>query len=264
MEGFPFPLQKRFEKIATPQETTYPPPVKEILLSSMFGACAALPLLVGAWVALSWKFPDWAVGTVSAFGAGALISAIAYELAQDASEHADAGILAAALAARAVTYFAGSRFLQSRGKAGGKSSRGLALLMGAALDGIPESFILGISVIAGAGISLPFLVAVVVSNFPEGMASAAELKGNPNYTAKHILGMWAVVVCLSAVAAAVGAFTGVRFPQVGPISQAFAAGALLTMLIDDLIPESRERAGLGAGLAATLGFAVAFALHQLG
>lgn len=238
--------------------------MKEILFSSLLGAGAALPLLVGAWIALRWKAPDWVVGYVSAFGAGALISAIAYELVQDASEHADAGILAGALAAGAVTYFAGSRFLQSRGKAGGKSARGLALLMGAALDGIPEAFILGTSVIAGAGISFPFLVAVVVSNFPEGMASGAELKGNPNYTMKHILGMWAIVVCLSAVAAALGAFAGERFSQGRPLSQAFAAGALLTMLTDDLIPESRERAGLGAGLAATLGFAVAFALHQLG
>lgn len=238
--------------------------MNDILYSALLGACAALPLLVGAWIALKWKSPDWVVGYVSSFGAGALISAIAYELVQDASEHADAGILASALAAGAVTYFAGSRFLQNRAKAGGKSSRGLALLMGAALDGIPESFMLGISVIAGAGISLPFLVAVVVSNFPEGMASGAELKGNPKYTARHILGMWAIVVCLSAVAAAAGAFTGDRFPQGGPISQAFAAGALLTMLTDDLIPESRERAGLGAGLVVTLGFAVAFALHQLG
>ena len=136
--------------------------MKEILFSSLLGAGAALPLLVGAWIALRWKAPDWVVGYVSAFGAGALISAIAYELVQDASEHADAGILAGALAAGAVTYFAGSRFLQSRGKAGGKSARGLALLMGAALDGIPEAFILGTSVIAGAGISFPFLVAVVV------------------------------------------------------------------------------------------------------
>lgn len=238
--------------------------MKDILFSSLLGACAALPLLVGAWIALRWKAPGWVVGYVSAFGAGALISAIAYELVQDASEHADAGILAAALAAGAITYFSGSRFLQSRAKAVGKSTRGLALLMGATLDGIPESFMLGISVIAGGGISLPFLVAVVVSNFPEGMASGAELKGDPKYTAKHILGMWVIVVCLSAVAAGVGAFTGHRFPQGGPISQAFAAGALLTMLTDDLIPESREKAGLEAGLAATLGFAVAFALHQLG
>ncbi len=236
--------------------------MEKILFSSLIGACAALPLLVGAWIALKWKAPGWVVGFVSAFGAGALISAIAYELVQDASENADAAILGAALAAGAVTYFMGSRFLQSRSKPGG--TRGLALLMGAALDGIPESFMLGISIVAGKGVSIPFIVAVIVSNFPEGMASAAELKGDPKYTTKHILGMWVIVICLSAAAAALGAFTGTSFPQGGPISQAFAAGALLTMLTDDLIPESREKAGLSAGLAATLGFAVAFALHQLG
>lgn len=156
----------------------------------------------------------------------------------------------------------GSCILKDRAKAGG--IRGLALLMGAALDGIPESFMLGISIVMGKGISIPLIVAVIVSNFPEGMASAAELKGNSKYTPKHILGMWAAVICLSGAAAALGSFTGDRFPQGGSISQAFAAGALLTMLTDDLIPESREKAGLTAGLAATLGFAVAFALHQLG
>lgn len=238
--------------------------MKDIAFSSLIGACAALPLLVGAWIALKWKAPGWVVGYVSAFGAGALISAIAFELVQDASEHADAAILGAALAAGAVTYFTGSHFLQSRAKPGGNATRGLALLMGAALDGIPESFMLGISVVTGMGISVPFVVAVIVSNFPEGMASAAELKDDPAYTPVHILGMWAIVIGLSAGAAALGAFTGASFPQGGPISQAFAAGALLTMLTDDLIPESREKAGIAAGLAATLGFAVAFALHQLG
>jgi len=237
--------------------------MKDIAFSSFVGACSALPLLVGAWIALKWKAPGWVVGYVSAFGAGALISAIAFELVLDASENADAAILGVALAAGAITYFMGSRFLQSRDKPGGKGTRGLALLMGAALDGIPESFLIGISIVMGKGVSIPFIVAVIVSNFPEGMASAAELKGDPKYTPKHILGMWVVVIALSAGAAALGAFAGVSFPQGGPISQAFAAGALLTMLTDDLIPESRERAGLGAGLAATLGFAVAFALHQL-
>jgi len=99
----------------------------------------ALPLLVGAWIALKWKVPGRVVGFVSAFGAGALISAIAFELVLDASEHADSAIPGVALAAGAVTCFMGSRFLQSRAKPGGESARGLALLIGAALDGIPDS-----------------------------------------------------------------------------------------------------------------------------
>jgi ZIP family zinc transporter len=76
--------------------------------------------------------------------------------------------------------------------------------------------------------------------------------------------MWAIVVCISALASGLGAFVGTLVTITGAAAQAFAAGALLTMITDDLIPEARELAGLGAGLAAVLGFAVAFALHQAG
>jgi ZIP family zinc transporter len=136
--------------------------------------------------------------------------------------------------------------------------------MGATLDGIPESFILGISVASGGGISIPFLVAVIVSNLPEGMASAAELGGDSGFTNRRILGMWAIVVGVSALAAALGAVVMGFGTATGAAAEAFAAGALLTMLTDDLIPVARERGGIGAGLAAVFGFAVAFALHELG
>ena len=137
------------------------------------------------------------------------------------------------------------------------------MLMGALLDGIPEAFILGIAIAAGGGLSLPFFMAVVVSNLPEGMASATALKEDPRYTAGRILRMWGLVMCVSAGVAGFGGFVGTLRTMTGATAQAFAAGALLTMLIDDLIPEARERGGLGAGLAAVFGFAVAFALHKL-
>jgi ZIP family zinc transporter len=238
--------------------------MSNVVLAMLIGAFSALPLVIGAWIALKRSPSNLVVGFVSAFGAGALISAIAFDLVLDASEHGSPGTLGAALAVGAISYFLGSEYLDRRSKVGGTGVRGLSLLLGATLDGIPESFILGISVAAGAGAGLPFLVAVFVSNLPEGMASAAELKADPNYTARHILGMWVLVVCLSAVATGAGAYAGTQLTTVGPLSQAFAAGALLTMLTDDLIPEARDRAGIGTGLAAVFGFSVAFALHQLG
>ncbi len=230
----------------------------------LIGALAALPLLIGAWIALSRHPSGRVVGLIAAFGAGALISAVSFELVLDAVDNGDPLTLSIALAAGALTYFAGSEYLERRSKSATGGSRGLALLMGATLDGIPESFILGISVAAGAGVSVPFLVAVAVSNLPEGMASAADLGGESGFSERRILSMWAVVVAVSAVAAFVGARVGSMGAQTGAAAQAFAAGALLTMLTDDLIPEARERAGLGAGLAAVLGFALAFALHRLG
>ncbi|MBO9715456.1 MAG: hypothetical protein J7507_01245 [Pseudoxanthomonas sp.] len=238
--------------------------MSQVMSGALTGAVAALPLVLGAWIALGLKPSTRLVGLVSGFGAGALISAVAFELVLDASGKNTPVILAAALAVGAVAYFAGSEYLDRRSRAGSTGNRGLALLMGATLDGIPESLILGISIAAGAGVSLPFLVAVVVSNLPEGMASAAVLGKEAGYPARRILGMWAVVVAISAVAAGLGTFVGTRVATIGPVAQAFAAGALLVMITDDLIPEAREYGGLGAGLAAVLGFAVAFGLDRAG
>ena len=230
----------------------------------LIGVVSALPLVFGAWFALKRHPSDLIVGLISAFGAGALISAVAFELVLEASGKNSPAILATALASGAIVYFLGSKYLERRNKTGSTSNRGLALLMGATLDAIPESLILGISIAAGIGVSLPFLVAVIVSNLPEGMTSAAVLGKDPNYSTPRILGMWCIVLCISAVAAGLGAFLGTQVTMTGAIAQAFAAGALLTMLTDDLIPEARERAGFGAGLAAVIGFAVAFALHRAG
>ena len=235
-----------------------------MLRAVLIGAVSAAPLVLGAWIALKRHPSNRVVGLISAFGAGALISAVAFELVLEASGKKSPAVLAAALAFGAIVYFLGSKYLDRRNKRGSASSRGLALLMGATLDGIPESLILGISIAAGGAVSLPFLVAVVVSNLPEGMASAAVLGKDPNYPSRRVLGMWVIVMGISAVAAALGSFLGTLVTITGAVAQAFAAGALLTMITDDLIPEAREFAGLEAGLAAVIGFAVAFALHRAG
>lgn len=235
-----------------------------IVSAALVGVVAGLPLLVGAWLALRWDLRARVVGLIAAFGAGALISAVTFELVLDAVDDGDPVLLALSLAAGALVYFAGSEYLERRSTSGSSSSRGLALLMGATLDGVPESFILGISITAGAGVSVPFLVAVIASNLPEGMASAAELRDDPEFPERRILAMWTVVIVASAVSAALGALVGGGSASTGAAAQAFAAGALLTMLTDDLVPEAREKGGLGAGLAAVVGFAFAFALHELG
>jgi ZIP family zinc transporter len=235
-----------------------------MLYAVLIGAISALPLVLGAWIALKRRPSDQVVGLTSAFGAGALISAISFDLVLDASGKQGPAVLAIALGSGAVAYFLGSKYLDRRSKGGSASSRGLALLMGATLDGIPESFILGLSIAAGGGFSLPFLVAVVVSNLPEGMASAAVLAKDPDYPTRRILGMWLVVICISALVAGLASIVGTVVTISGAMAQAFAAGALLTMITDDLIPEARELGGLAAGLAGVLGFAVAFALHQAG
>jgi ZIP family zinc transporter len=237
-----------------------------LVQAALLGTLASLPLIVGAVLAMKYQLPSRTVGIVAAFGAGALISAVSFDLVLEASAEGRPWILAIGLAAGALAYWFGNGVLRRRGAgSGGSSSRGLALLLGAVLDGIPESFILGLTVASGAGVSLPFLVAVAVSNFPEGMSSAAALKGDPDFPPRKLLRMWAIVIAVCACFAGLGGWLGADAPPgVSVIAQAFAAGGLLTMVTDDMIPEADEKAGPVAGLALVLGFAVAFALHQLG
>jgi ZIP family zinc transporter len=137
--------------------------------------------------------------------------------------------------------------------------------LGAVLDGIPESFILGLSVAAGAGVSVPFLIAVAVSNLPEGITSTASLKSDPTFSSRKLVALWSIVVVVSATVAGVGGWMGNSLPvEVTVLAQSFAAGALLTMLTDDLIPDADQDVGSVAGLAVATGFAVAFGLYQLG
>jgi ZIP family zinc transporter len=232
--------------------------------SALLGALAALPLLFGAWFALRRHPDERTVGRVAAFGAGALISAVSFELVLDSVDAAPAIELAAALAAGAITYYVGDRMLSRSGDSQDPATRGRALMLGATLDGVPESFILGLSTTAGGGVSLAFFVAVVVSNLPEGMTSAAELGHEGGVQKNRILLRWLGVIGVSAIAAGAGAMIAGLNGRTGAIAQGFAAGALLTMLADDLIPEARADAGIGAGLFTVLGFAVAFALHEMG
>jgi ZIP family zinc transporter len=236
------------------------------LQAALWGVAAAIPLLIGAAIAARFDVSARVVGLISAFGAGALISAVSFELTLDAAEAELPAVAAVGLASGAIVYWAGKRLLAQRSSdSGGGSSRGLSLLMGATLDGIPESFILGLSVATGGGVSIPFLVAVAISNFPEGMASAAELRDDPDFDTRRLLLMWTGVVGVSAVFAGLGGWLGSdASTEVTVIANAFAAGALLTMVTVDLVPEADENAGSAAGLGAVLGFAVAFALHQLG
>ena len=239
--------------------------MSEWMQAALWGVVAGLPLLIGAAIAARYDVSSRIVGLISAFGAGALIAAISFELALDAAELEMHVTAAVSFAAGAIVYWFGKRLLARRSESSGGSSRGLSLLMGAILDGIPESFILGLSVVTGGGVSIPFLVAVGISNFPEGMASAAELKDDPNFGTRRLLLMWTAVVGVCAVSAAIGGWLGADASErVSVIANAFAAGSLLTMVTVDLIPEADENAGSAAGLGAVLGFAVAFALHQLG
>jgi ZIP family zinc transporter len=221
-----------------------------------WGVVAASSLVLGALLGLARQWPDRLIGLVLAFGAGALISAVSFELFEDGIAVGGAAAVGIGLAAGALTYFALSRIVEAKLGGGG----GPSLALGAFLDGIPEQLVLGIGIAAGEGVSVSLLIAIFVSNLPEAIGSATDMResGTKPFMIRRL---WFLVAGLCALATpagfAIAENTGGHF-NAGV--NGFAAGALLVMLVDSMIPESTSKTGRVAGLATTLGFAVAAGL----
>jgi zinc transporter, ZIP family len=238
--------------------------------AALWGLAGASSLLIGVLIGLSAPIPDRAIGLVLGFGAGTLISALAFELTEDAFALGGADAVAIGLALGAIAYFAGDTAIERRGGADRMSKKGrqpaessTALLLGAVLDGIPESAVIGITLLAGKGVGFPVLAAVFLSNLPESLSSSKGMKkaGAPT---RHVIRVWTVVVLVSGLAAALGygLLQSASGNVVGTI-EAFAAGAVLTMLADTMMPEAFEDGGRAVGLVTVLGFALAYLLSTL-
>ena len=241
-----------------------------MLSAAAWGAVGASSLLIGALLGVYLRIPARGIGLLLGFGAGTLISAVAFELTEEAYALGGADAVAGGLALGALAYFVGDEAISRRG--GGDrmkpmerapSNASSALLLGAVLDGIPESAVIGLSLIGGGGVSVPVLTAVFLSNLPEATSSSAGMRAE-GASSGHVLRIWLLVVAVSAVAAAVGyaALEGASDDAVG-LLQAFAAGAVLTMLVDTMIPEAFRFGGRAVGLLTVLGFALAYLLSTL-
>ena len=222
-----------------------------------WGALAASSLVIGALLSLARDWPERLVGLVLAFGAGALISAVSFELAEDGVAIGGAGPVGIGFALGAVTYFVLDGLVERRG-----SDPASALALGAFLDGIPEQLVLGLGVAAGDEVSVGLLGAIFVSNLPEAIGSASEMRAQGRRK-ETILRLWiaVAVVCTLATVAGFAIADSLSGELEGGFN-GFAAGALLVMLADSMIPEARK-AGRVTGLATAFGFAVAAALSSL-
>lgn len=224
-----------------------------------WGALAASSLVIGAVLGVARDWPARIVGLVLAFGAGALISAVSFDLAEEGAKVGDPGVLGIGLAAGALTYYSLNRVLERKGG----DSTGAALALGAFLDGIPEQAVLGIGIAAGDGVSVGLLVAIFVSNLPEAIGSATELRAGGK-TDSTILRLWVAVAVVCVVATLAGYAVGdTATGNLNALVDGFAAGALLVMLIDSMIPAAARKGGDAAGLVTVLGFAVAAALSHV-
>lgn len=228
-----------------------------------WGALGASSLLLGAAIAFRVRLRRRTLAMVMAFGSGVLISAVAYELVAEAVRVSANGLaVGAGFAGGALVFFAGDELIERRAGGGGG---GLAIVLGAVLDGIPESVVIGISLIEGGSVSVAVLVAVFLSNVPEAISASTDLVEG-GWPRRSVALLWSVVVLASALSALLGfvLLQDAAGSWVAAI-QAFAAGAILTMLADEMIPEAYREARSSThrkavGLATALGFAVAAAL----
>ena len=228
-----------------------------------WGAVAAASLLVGAVLALLRTWRTGLIGGVLAFGAGALISSVSFELAQEGLRLGGPLPVAIGIVVGALAFFFANRAVDRIGGRQGGGAGGLPLAVGALLDGIPEQAVLGIGLASGEGVSVALLVAIFVSNLPESIGSASDMRANGK-SRGVVLGLWAAVAVVCALATLGGyALAAVAGGQVRAGIDAFAAGALLVMLIDSMVPEAHDKAGNRAGLVTVIGFAVAAALSNL-
>jgi zinc transporter, ZIP family len=255
-------------------------------------------LVIGCIVALFVSLPKSIIAAIMAFGSGVLVAALTFSLVEEAfnlSQSIPPVVIGFILGGTA--YSVANRILDKRSATttassntsgdnnttsssqasvrnrkrshgenagGGENASGLSLLVGSVMDNIPENMALGISLVTGGGVNIVLIAAIFISNFPEGLASTEGMKANGR-SKKYILALWSIAVIIGTISTAIGfAVLSKASPFVISVAISFAAGAILVMLAESMIPEAFEEGGSRIGLAAMAGFAIAFILGRLG
>lgn len=252
--------------------------------AGLWGLLSGSALVIGA--LLGWFVPmsRRVVATVMAFGAGVLIAALSFELIEEAWKRG--GFLPVALGfmggavlftgLNLVLAWHGARHrkrpeadkrraqMREARAESGETGNSMALALGALIDSIPESIVIGVSLLEGGKIGMVAVAAVFLSNLPEGLSSAAGMR-KEGRTALFTFGLWGGIALIGGVSSFIGyaAFAGAA-PATLAFVQAFAAGAILAMIIDTMVPEAFEGTRDFAGIIAVSGFLLAFALSKAG
>jgi zinc transporter, ZIP family len=244
--------------------------------AGFWGLVGGGALLVGAAVGYFVHVSRRVIASIMAFGSGVLISALSFELMDEAYRTGGFDATAIGFLAGAAVYTAANWLLEQQGAKHRKRSEGLqpseqesagsglAIAVGALLDGIPESIVIGLSLLKGGTVSFVAVIAIFLSNIPEGLSSAAGMK-RAGRSAVYIFGVWGGIAVISGVASLIGYSVFQSFSDnVVAATTAIAAGAILAMLVDTMIPEAFEGSHTFAGLITVAGFLAAFVLSKIG
>ena len=245
------------------------------LEAGLWGLLAGGALVLGALIAWFIDVPRTVVASIMAFGAGVLISALAFDLLDEAEASGGLAATLVGFLAGAAIYVLINTVVARRGARHRKRSEdqqssetdqpgsGTAIAIGALLDGIPEGIVLGLSLLGGTGVGVPILTAIFISNVPEGLSSAAGMK-RAGRSFGFVFRVWGGIAAATGLAGLLGCLLLQDAPvELIAAVTAVAAGAILTMVADTMIPEAFERTHLYVGLIATVGFALSFSLQRI-
>ena len=243
--------------------------------ATFWGFVSGGALVIGAAVGYFVKVPGKFIAGVMAFGSGVLISALSFELMEEAFEQAGLTATATGFLLGAAIYVLANRFLAIWGAKHRKRSgtqqpseedqagSGVAIAVGALIDGIPESIAIGLSILHGGAVSVATVAAIFLSNLPEGLSSSAGMR-RAGRSAAYVFGVWTAIAVACGLASLAGySVFGMLSPFIVAATTAVAAGGMLAMIVDTMIPEAVAETHDWARRFVVLGFLVSFTLTKI-
>ncbi|WP_445487104.1 ZIP family metal transporter [Niallia sp. 03133] len=238
-----------------------------MIQAAFWGALASISLFIGSIIGIFFPLPKIIIAYLMALGTGILIGASSFDLLIE-SVHVS-GILqtAASFLGGSLLFTLIEIFLYKKGGTNRKRSNkktvdhsGIAIYAGTLMDAIPESLIIGLSILTNNTVDVLFIIAIFISNFPESLSSTVGLKKG-GYSNKKILFLWASVVIISSISSLSGFLFLENFSMEATANiEAFGAGGLMAMVCSTMLPEAFEKGGPAIGFITCLGLIISLAL----